>query len=280
MDSIETVAEALQNKQRRCKAARAVNMAVYAAAVALFFVLRFRPMALTLMVLGLFLHFFVVRQMTETYKVEAAQANLCFGLCGKLTDFTYDPKGGMSYKDFCSWGLAPIRNEQRSLLCRNGFTAKDGNLLLAGQEATFHYNVPNSHGKENILFLSGALLTAGIPGRGGWLFLRPNVLSEAAITDFLKEQGYETSPNAPEGWELYEQAGAPGLSESLMAHIKNLEKSVSILRLTESGAAGFLNGRFYVGARYPSTQPTAQLLQENTLAERDSLWAVFRQWLG
>ena len=232
------------------------------------------------MVLGLFLHLFVVRQVTETYKVEVAQANLRFGLCGKLTDFLYSPKGGMSYKDFCRWGLAPIRKEQRSLLCRNGFVARDENLSLTGQEATFHYNAPGFQGKESILFLSGTLLTAGAPGQEGWLFLRSDVFNEAAITIFLEEQGYKASSDAPNGWVLYEQAGASSLSESLMVRIKNLEKTVSLLRLTRTGAAGFLNGRFYVGPRYPSVQPTAQLLQENTLTERDSLLAVFHQWLG
>lgn len=280
MDSIETAAEALQSKQRRYKAARAVNMAVYAAAVALFFILRFRPMALTLMVLGVFLHFFVVRRMAEAYKAEAAQANLSFGLCGRLSDFIYTPKDGLRYKDFCNWALAPIRAEPHSLLCRNGFIAKDGGLILTGQEVTFHYGVPNPRGKESILFLSGTLLTVGTPGRGGWLLLRPNVLNENAVTDFLKQQGYETCPGAPEGWALYGQAEAPALSESLVVRIEGLKKSVSILRLTETGAAGFLNGRFYVGTRYPSTPPTARLLQENTLAERDSLLAVFCQWLG
>lgn len=279
MDPIKAAAEALQSTQRRCKIMRAVNMAIYAASVVMFFLQPMRPAALVLIAIGLLLHFLVVRQMTEAYKTEAEQANLRFGLCGRFTDFTYSAKGGMGYDDFCAWGLAPIREEQRSLLCRSGFTARDGSLFLTGQETTFHYDNPNSQGKKSVRFLSGTLFTAGAPGNSGWLFLRPDVLSESAAADFLLCRGYAAASGAPKGWALYGQKEAPDLSEDLLHCAESLEQSVSILRLTEQGAAAFLNSRFYVGARYPSTQPTDQLLQENTFAERDSLMVLFRQWL-
>lgn len=280
MEAIKIAAEALQSKQRKCKVARAANMAVYVIAVALFLDQRLRPAALVLMVLGLLLHFLAVRRMTAAYTAEAAQANLRFGLCGRFTDFYFTVKGSMSYDCFCQWKLAPIRKEQRSLLCRNGFIARAGDLLLTGQEATFHYNTPNPQGKDRIQFLSGTLLSAGTPGNKGWLFLRSGVLNEAAAEEFLQRQGYAPAPNTLEGWTLYGQPGAPNLSEDVLRCAEGLERSVSILRLTDQGAAAFLNGRFYVSSQHPSIQPTEQLLQENTLAERDSLLALFHQWLG
>ena len=279
MEPIKIAVEALQSKQRKCKAARAANMAVYAIAVVLFLIQRLRPAALVLMALGLLLHFLVVRRMTAAYKAEAAQASLRFGLCGRFADFSYAVKGGMSYDNFRDWKLAPIREEPRSLLCRNGFTAKDSGLVLAGQEATFHYNAPNPQGKDSIHFLSGTLLSAGTPGNKGWLFLRSDVLNEAAAEDFLQRQGYAPAPNTLEGWALYGQPGAPDLSEDVLRRAERLERSVSILRLTDQGAAAFLNGHFYVSSQYLLVRPTEQLLQENTLAERDNLLTLFYQWL-
>lgn len=279
MDRIKTAVEGLQSRQRRYKAVRAANMAVYAAAVALFFFPDLRLAGLALMAAGLLLHFLVSRRLTGAYKAEAIQANLRFGLCAGMAGFTYDPKGGMSYSGFRDWALAPIRGEERSLLCRNAFTAKDGKLSLTGQEATFHYEAPGQ-GRGGIRFLSGTLLTAGSPAGKGWLLVRPDVLNAGALAAFAQEHGYEPAPNAPEGWTLYRQEGAPELPEGVLRRVKDQPATVSILRLTDRGAAAFLNGRFYTGLKYPSIQPTEQLLRENTLAERDSLLALFRQWCG
>lgn len=278
MDPIKAAAEDLQKKQRRYKRLRAVNMAVYAAAAALFFARSLRPVGLALAAAGLLLHFFAVRRLAEAYREEAAQANLRFGLCAGLADFAYAGKGGMSHGDFCAWGLAPVLEEERSLLCRGAFTARDEARLVAGQEATFHYQVPREAG-QGVRFLSGSLFTAGVPESGGWLFVRPGVLNGAALARFLREHRWENVPEAPEGWTLYAQADAPELPAGVLRRVGDLEKTVSILRITGRGAAAFLNGRFYTGAQYPSIQPTEQLLRQNILPEWDSLLALFRHLL-
>lgn len=278
MDPIKAAAEELQKKRRRNKMVRAANMAIYAAAAALFFPRSLRPVGLALMAAGLLFHFLVTRRLAEAYREEAGRANLRFGLCAGLTGFTYTAKGGMSYRDFCAWDLAPILPGERSLLCRGAFTARDGPRFVTGQEATFHYQLPREAGK-GVRFLSGSLFTAGSPEGGGWLFARPDVLNGAALAQFLQERQWESVPEALEGWAVYRQADAPELPEGVLRRVGNLKKTVSILRITGRGAAAFLNGRFYTGAKYPAIQPTEQLLRQNILPEWDSLLALFRQLL-
>lgn len=270
-----TAAEELQGKQRQCKIVRAVNMAVYAAAVALFFVPNLRPGGLALMAAGVLLHVFGARRLTEAYKEQAAAANLRYGLCAGLADFAFAPKGGLDYPGFRAWALAPIRDDARSLLCRNAFTARDGALPLTGQEATFHY--PAGSG---VRFLSGSLLTAGGPGGPGWLLLRPGTLEEGALAAFLEGAGFRPVPSPPEGWLLYRQEGAPELPDGVLRRAGKLEKTVSILRLSGEGAAAFLASRFYTGSKYPSIRPTAELLRQNILPEWEGLRALFRLWPG
>ena len=274
MERIETAVEALEEQRRRLKRTRAVHMAVYVAAAALFFSPALRPAGLALAGLGLLLHFCVTRRMAEAYKAAASQANLRFGLCAGFSEFAYQPKGGMSCETFRAWALAPLREE--GLLCRNAFTGRRGGLALTGQEATFHYALP---GGKRVLFLSGTLLTAGEPGGAGWLFLRPGAVDGAALGDFLTRRRYDAAPIEAAGWTAFRQAGAPELPEDLLQRIAALEESVSILRLTDGGGAAFLNGRFCTGSRFPSIQPTAELLRENLLPEGPGIWELFRRWL-
>lgn len=224
--------------------------------------------------------FFMARQSNRQYSRSATSANLRYGLARELEGFAYRPTGGMTEEEFRSWEILPIAEGRQRLLCRNFFSGQEDDRTLTGVEVAFHYRT-ESGGTAGYRFLSGTMLTATGPQRaetGGWLLLSREQAENIEVQQFLSERGYHSAPESPAGLHLYSPTGAAA-PEELLARLSQLPKTVTALRLTASGAAAYLDRRFYTGARYPAARPTEQRLLENTLPERDEIWELFRWWL-
>lgn len=270
------------NMANRMNRILAVVGAVFCGAAALLFARGQALFAATLVAACLFV-FFMAHQTNRQYTRSATSANLRYGLARELEDFAYRPAGGITEEEFRAWKLLPIAEGKQRLLCRNFFSGQKRGCTLAGSEVAFHYRT-KAGGTAGYRFLSGTLLTAKSKRRqsaerGGWLLLSDEQVEELEVQEFLGENSYQHVRGGPAGWQLYsdQEGEAP---EEFLRRLADLPASVSALRLTESGAAAYLNGRFYTGAHYPAARPTVQRLQENTLPERDELWGLFCWWLA
>lgn len=280
MDTIEKTIEALGRVRRQSWTVSILHVCLYAAALLLFFLGGPWPLALALLAGNLLFYLLVVRRYMNRYRREVTAASLRFGLGHALEDFTCRDKGGMGRGDYAAWAMTPILEGENSLMCRNSFSGRWGVLPLAGSELTLHYDVPG--GKRDYRFLSGALLTTGTPEPGGWLLMREGLLDPSAQAAFLQDQGYRPCGESPAaGYALYVLGNDAPLPPEALHRVSSLCKqipSLSLLRLTQTGAAAFLNGRFYTGSRFPAAQLTPERLEANTLPERDELWKFFRLW--
>lgn len=282
MDTVQDAVRRLEQHKRQIRIAIVAHAAVYLAALALF-CLRLHRAAAILAAANLAWYFLVYRRMTGAYAQSAAAANLQFGLCAGLSDFTYDPKRGITAEQFRQWAMLPLAQDDNALLCRSHFSAREQDMTLEGGEITLHYPVDGA-AREKFRFLSGTLLTAraACHPEGDWLLLREELLEPGAQQAFLQQACYRPAvlpePMA-QGWRLYTRTEQTEMPRHLLRSVTALaDKTASLaaLRLTQEGAAAFLNGRFYTGSRYPAAVPTAQRLQGNTLPERDAVWAWFR----
>ena len=234
--------------------------------------------AMTAVCLAVFL---MARQSNRQYSRSATSANLRYGLARELEGFSYQPAGGMTEEEFRNWEILPIAEGRQQLLCRNFFSGREDNRTLTGVEVAFHYRT-ESGGTAGYRFLSGTMLTATGLRRAetdGWLLLSREQTENLEVQQFLSERGYRPAPESPAGLRLYSPTGVAA-PEELLARLSQLPKTVTALRLTDSGAAAYLDGRFYTGVRYPAARPTEQRLLENTLPERDEIWELFRWWLS
>lgn len=285
MDEVTAAIEALESKRVRARWIVAAHVAVYAAALLLFVFGKWPP-ALALLLANLLIYFLLARRSVGGYAQAATEANLRFGLCAGLEDMTYQAKGGVTQADLERWAMLPVAGKGDGLLCRHLVTGRKGDMELGCAEITFHYMAPGAKGREEQRFLSGSLLTARErpdPKRGSWLFLRQNLLEAGARETFIEANGYHAAQGAPEGFFLYApqaEAELPGYLTRRVAKLCGGMESLGALRLTRDGAAAYLDMRFYTGSSYPTTHPSASQLRENTLAERDDLWDLFRFWFS
>lgn len=283
MDEVTAAVEALESKRRLTRGIVAAHVTVYAAALILFVFGRWTP-ALALLGANLLVYLLVVRRAVGGYAQAATEANLRFGLCAGLEDVTYHNKGGMTQADFERWAMLPMEGKGNGLLCRHFVTGRDRDLTLTCAEVTLHYMAVGAKGKETPRFLSGSLLTAREKpdeGRGDLLLLHQSLLDAAAREAFLQARGWHAAQGAPEGFLLYARQPGEQLPDYLTRRVTRLcgeMKRLGALRLAPDGAAAYLDLRFYTGGAYPTTRPSAAQLRENTLAERDDLWDLFRFW--
>lgn len=215
------------------------------------------------------------------YTQDAAAANLRYGLAGSLEAFSYQASGGVADREFRAWSLLPVEPAGRHLLSRNTFSGWEGALELAGSEITFHYKTANG-GRVGYRFLSGTLLTARTMvshRHDEWLLLSETLAKETEIQRFLEEEDYQPVEVPIRGCRLYAKE-EQFLSGEDLSRLANVPEAVTALRLTNGGAAAYLNGRFYTGSHYPSARPTPERLRENTLPQRDEVWSLFRWWLS
>ena len=282
MDTIEKTVEELGRIRRLSWTVSILHVCLYAAALLVFFLGGPGQPALALLACNVLFYLLGVRRAMSRYRREATAASLRYGMGGGLEDFTYEDKGGVSREAYAAWAMSPILEGDQSLMCRSFFSGRWGILPLTGCELTLHYAVPG--GRRDYRFLSGTLLTAGEPRDGGWLLLRTGLLEPAALAGFLAERDYRLCPESPaEGCALYAMgSSAPPPPETVcrVAAACKQVPALSLLRLTQTGTAAFLNGRFYTGARYPTARLTAEKLRANTLPERDALWKLFRLQAG
>lgn len=285
MDEVAAAVEALESQRRRTLGVVAIHVAVYAAALLLFVFGRWTR-ALVVLAANLVLYFLIVRRVLGFYAQRATAANLRFGLCAGLEDMAYQPKGGMTQADLEQWAMLPLEGEGNGLLCRHYVTGRERDMDLACCEVTFHYAVDAVKRRDQQRFLSGTVLTARgrrDDRRGDWLLLSQSLLDAGAREAFLQSNGYHAAQGAPEGYALYAHRPDARLPDYLTRRVTKLcgeMKRLGALRLTQDGAAAYLDLRFYTGSSYPSTHPSAAQLRENTLAERDDLWDLFRFWFS
>lgn len=224
--------------------------------------------------------FFLASRMNRSYTHQAAAANLQYGLAGALTQFSYQPTGGITGDAFRALKLLPLADGANRLLCRSFFSGQGEGLTLSGGEITFHYKA-DSGGTAGYHFRSGALLLAEGGRRTGgedYLLLSDTVWDQPEVQRFLEQAGYRSQPGLPAGRRLYSGSGSAP-TEEVLRRLADLPDTVTALRLTPTQAAAYLDRRFYTGSRYPSARPTPERLRENTLPERDALWTLFRWWL-
>lgn len=279
MDTIEKTVAALGQTRRLAWVVSILHLCLYAVALLIYFLAGWQA-ALVLLAGNVLIYLLGVRRCMARHRREVTAASLRFGLGDGLADFRYRDKGGLSRDACAAWSIIPLMEGELSVMSRHFFSGAAGALSLAGCELTLHYAVPG--GKRDYRFFSGAFLTAGTPAQGGWLLLGRGLVESSALADFLAEQDYHPCPESPaEGYALYAQGTAAPLpmeSARQVAALCGKVPALSLLRLTQTGAAVFLNGRFYTGARYPSARLTADQLRANPLPERDELWKFFRFW--
>lgn len=223
--------------------------------------------------------FVLAREMNRSYVQQATEANLRYGLAGSLDGFSYKPTGGMSEKNFRELELLPLAEGKDRLLSRNWFSGEKDGLTLSGSEVTFHFKA-QAGGTGGYHFFSGSLLQAKGPRRTGeedLLFLREELYRYPEVKQYLEEI-YPQPPRTVEGWLCFTKDQVP--QNWLLEKLKGVPETVTALRLSPDIAAVYLDRRFYTGAKYPASMPTAKRLQENTLPERDELWRFFRWWLS
>lgn len=283
MDEVTAAVEALESKRRLTRGIVAAHVAVYAAALILFVFGKWTP-ALVLLGANLLVYLLVVRRTVGGYAQAATEANLRFGLCAGLGDVAYQNKGGMAQAEFERWAMLPMEGKGNGLLCRHLVTGREKDMDLTCAEITLHYMAAGAKGKETPRFLSGSLLTArgkADQGRGDLLLLYQSLLDPEVREAFLQANGWHAAEGAPENFLLYARRPGEQLPDYLTRRVTKLcgeMKRLGALRLAPDGAAAYLDMRFYTGSAYPTTRPSAAQLQENTLAERDDLWALFRFW--
>lgn len=277
MDELNAKVEQLGRANRNNRILAVVG-AVFCV-MAMLMLLRSQTLVAAVLVAACLATFFLARETNRSYVEQATQANLKYGLAAGLENFSYTPKGGLSAEQFRELEMFPLAGGKDPLLCRNGFTAQDGNRTFSGQELTFHFQADQG-GTAGFHFLSGALIQGKGEGRstGEDLLLLGDALWEYPEVRRYAQENYRVQPCPLEGYRLFTKGEeAPG--KWLLDRLKDLPSTVSALRLTRNQAAVYLGHRFYTGAKYPAAKPTAERLRGNTLEERDALWALFRWWL-
>ena len=257
----------------------AIAMMVLCVAALLLVTLGKSPYGMIPLAAGLVL-LVVNRYLSRRYTHQAAEANLRYGLASQLAGFSYRPSGGITEDTFRDLVLFPLAEGSNRLMCRSFFSGYGEGRKLSGGEVTFHYKA-DSGGTAGYHFRSGTLLLAEGGRRSGeedYLLLSDSVWEQPEIQRFLEQAGYRSQPGLPSGRRLYTGNG-PAPTEELLRRLAGLPDTVTALRLTPSRAAAYLDRRFYTGSKYPAACPTPQRLRENTLSERDALWALFRWWL-
>lgn len=223
--------------------------------------------------------FILAREMNRSYVQQATRANLEYGLCSGMENFTYAPRGGWTEEEFRKLEILPLATGKDRIMARNSFWGEKEGLTFSGSEITFHFDAEQG-GTAGFHFLSGTLLTAQgktAVGQGTLILLNQAFLEFGEVRRYLEEH-YTPMPCGLANFQLYSKTGEP-LEEGMLHHLKKLPDTVTVLSLTPDRAVAYLDRRFYTGAKYPAVRPTAQRLQENTLPERDEVWELFRWWL-
>ena len=278
MDELNAKVEQLGRANRNNRILAVVGAVFCVAAMLMLF--RGQTLVAAVLVAACLATFFLARETNRSYVEQATQANLKYGLAAGLENFSYTPKGGLSAEQFRELEMFPLAGGKDPLLCRNGFTAQDGNRTFSGQELTFHFQADQG-GTAGFHFLSGALIQGRGEGRptGEDILLLSDALWEYPEVRRYAQENYRVQPCPLEGYRLYTKGEeAPG--DWLFNRLKDLPRTVSALRLTQDRAVVYLDHRFYTGSRYPAVKPDVERLRGNTLPERDDLWGFFRWWLA
>lgn len=276
MEEMNTKVEQLGRANRNNRIIAVVG-AVFCA-IALLMLVRNQILVSGIMAAACIATFVLAREMNRSYVQQATEANLRYGLAGSLERFSYKPTGGMTEKDFQELELLPLAQGKGRLLSRNWFSGEKDGLTLSGCEVTFHFRAETG-GTAGYHFFSGSLLQAKGNRRTGedFLFLREELCQYPEVKGYLEEI-YPQPPRTVEGWRCFTKDQPP--ENWLLEKLKELPETAAALRLSPDTAAAYLDRRFYTGAKYPASMPTAKRLQENTLPERDDLWRFFRWWLS
>ena len=131
--------ETLASLQKRRVTVLSVNLLYFLALAALGFFLFFRSRSTALFaaaLAALAVYLLLVRPMTEDYKRAVRRAVLEFGVCGSLSEFTYEPKAGFSAAEFLTSGLVNTVSD-KAFFSREKVTARRGDMRLAMSDVTF-----------------------------------------------------------------------------------------------------------------------------------------------
>lgn len=283
MNTAAQLRQALEEQRRRARIIGAAHAAVYAAAAVLIALGWYLPAGI-LAAANLLVFLLFVRGQIEGYSQAAARANVLCGLCAPLEEARYTGREGLDAERLRALALLPLREGDNSLLVRGGFSGTGFGLELEGCEITLHYAAPGDRARYR--FLSGTLLTAA-PRQGewtgDWLLLRRGLLDGDAQREFLEAEGYTPAacPEAEleERFQLYAGDGArelPRRQARLLRETAGRTRRLGAVRLTEKGAAVFLENRFYTGRTRVRDLPNEAWLTHCPLPERDGVWELFQ----
>lgn len=286
MKTTEQYLTELQACKRRIRWALAACTAVFAAAALCGFLLKRYALAAGLALANLAFYFLLIYRMSHRYGALLNQATIEHGLCRPMEEAAYLGDRGLPQRQLAAWAILPMLDGPQALLCRNGFVGRLGQLQLGGHEITLHYPLAGARGRANYRFVSGSLLTAHGPdaSQGDWLLLRQELVEEKTLERFLQANGYHPAA-APvplkETFGVYSHTPGAELPDPLAQRLTRLDRqcrSLGAVRLAGADAAVFLNRWFYAGSRYTNTSPTEEMMRQNRLPERDSIWSFFRFW--
>lgn len=231
------------------------------------------------------LYFWYSRRIRSRYLEVLARSTIEHGLCRPLKGVQYRDKDGLSQAQFEALDMLPLQQEQNAFMVRHAFSGRLGGIELTGQEVTFHYaEMPGL--RKTCRYLAGTLLTANMQNgtRGDWLVLHENLLTDAALENFIQNKGY-VAVVAPDELEdkylVYARQESEQLPEAMIGQIAELSAlcgTLGAVRLTPQGAAVYLDRVFYTTSVYGKKEPVEADLRRNHLACRDTVMAVFRAW--
>lgn len=286
MKSVRTTLQELDSLRKRNRMMLLGWAVVFLAAAAVIFVMKQTGIGLLICFLNLIFYMFYIRREMVRYSDEVALGTIRHGLCRSLQNVECRRKNGFSREQFESWKMLPVYDGKKSFMSRNTFSGESNGKKLSGSEITFHYPVIGTGGRTEFRFLSGVFLTAegSCEHTGDWLFLRKGLLEEEAGKEFLKTNGYNRCSCLEElekDFHVYCTDGNAVLPEDVAERIETLRKksrNPGAVRLTDNGAAVYLDRCFFAGGGYPKTDPTKELLEMNYFLERDEIWRLFRFW--
>ena len=285
---MNSIPEALQDLKRRINAGKAVVITqlilVIASAVVTLGFHMWTP-GIILMAVMMAMYFVVSRPMSSSYNKAVAKANIRFGICPELDDYSYDFKGNMDKAAFDEWKMLPSSDKKGGLFLRHGFSGTSKNITFTGNEATIANLVPQEGKRPARFFLSGTLLTAQgelAQDKGDWLFLREELLPEELLAPFIRDNGYIKAECPVAGFECWSQAPGNAFPADLAEKLSEFytrNECLAAVRFCAKGAACLLHRRFYTGSGKASQRITEQQLRYNTLPETEGIWPIFKSWI-